>query len=73
MSLTERIDREFEAHIAGLIDGEYLRNQEIAIWVELLTMAEDHKTPVKQARFYGFTFINRISDIRDTINYLIYS
>lgn len=71
MTLHEKIEAHLENHLAGLIRGWDLRDSEIDHWVTLLIMAEEHKTPVKRARFMGFTFINRKSDIRETINYLI--
>lgn len=68
--LQTKIDTHLENHLAGLIDGDRLKYSEIEHWVTLLLMAEEHKTPVKRARFFGFTFIRKVSDIRDTINYL---
>lgn len=68
--LQAKIDSHLENHLAGLIDGDRLKYSEIEHWIMLLHMAEEHKTPVKRARFYGFTFIRKISDIRDAINYL---
>ena len=72
MTFTERIESHLSTHLDGLIDGERLRSSEVAYWVELLLMAEAHKAPVKRARFLGFTFISRVSHIRDAINYLTY-
>ena len=72
MELQERIESHLSTHLSGLIDGERLRPSEIAHWVELLIMAEDHRAPVKRARFFGFTFITRVSHIREAINYLAY-
>ena len=72
MALIERIESHLSIHLDGLIDGERLRSSEIAHWVELLLMAEEHKAPVKRARFFGFTFISRVSHIREAINYLTY-
>lgn len=70
MTLTDKIDSHLEDHLAGLIDGDRLKYSEIEHWITLLHMAEEHKTPVKQARFYGFTFINRKSDIPAAIKHL---
>lgn len=68
--LQAKIDAHLEDHLAGLIGGDRLKHSEIEHWITLLLMAEEHKTPVKRARFFGFTFIHKVSDIRDTINYL---
>lgn len=72
MHLHEKIDAHLTDHLAGLIRGDELRYSEIEHWITLLQMAADHKTPVKRARFFGFTFISRVVDIRDSINYLTY-
>lgn len=72
MDLHEKIDAHLTNHLAGLIRGDELRCSEIEHWITLLQMAADHKTPVKRARFFGFTFISRVVDIRDSINYLAY-
>lgn len=72
MSLTERIETHLTDHLDGLIDGERLRASEVSYWIELLLMAEDHPTPVKRARFFGFTFISRKSHLREAISYLTY-
>jgi hypothetical protein len=72
-TLAEKIDVAIDEHVAGLINGEELRPHEIEWWIELLTMADEHKTPVKRARFLGFTFINRRADIRAAIEHLTYS
>ena len=73
MTLTKKIDAHLEEHLAGLIDGDRLRASEIEHWITLLQMAEDHKTPVKRARFFGFTFISRVSHIREAIQHLAYT
>lgn len=73
MTLTEKIDQALEDHLAGLIRGEELKYSEIEHWITLLQMAADHKTPVKRARFFGFSFINRKSDIPAAIEHLTYS
>lgn len=69
-TLTDRIDEALDTHCAGLINGERLRPTETIWWIELLTMAAESKTPVKKARFYGFTFINRRTDIKEAIHHL---
>lgn len=71
--LSEKIDAHLENHLAGLIGGERLRASQVSWWIELLTMAEESRTPVKTARYYGFTFITRTAQIREAINYLTYS
>lgn len=73
MTLTDKIDAHLTDHLAGLIRGEELRGSEIEHWVALLTMASEHKAPVKRARFFGFTFINRKADIPAAIEHLTYS
>lgn len=72
MDLHEKIDTHLKNHLAGLIGGEELKYSEIEHWIILLRMAEEHKTPVKRARFYGFSFINRKSDIPAAIKHLAY-
>lgn len=73
MTLSEKIDAQLTDHLAGLIRGEELKYSEIEHWVTLLQMADEHKTPVKRARFFGFAFINRKSDIPAAIEHLTYS
>lgn len=72
MSLHAKIAEHLDNHLSGLIDGDRLRRSEISHWIELLLMAEEHRTPVKRARFFGFTFITRTAHIRQTIDYLTY-
>ena len=72
-TLIEKIDAALTEHIDGLINGDELRPHEVEWWIELLTMASEHKTPVKRARFFGFTFINKRADIHAAIQHLTYS
>lgn len=71
-TLTQKIDHALENHLAGLIRGEELKYSEIEHWITLLHMAEEHRAPVKRARFFGFTFIRKVSDIREAIDHLAY-
>lgn len=71
-ALTEKIDAHLAEHLSGLIGGDELKGSEVAHWVELLLMAEEHRAPVKRARFFGFTFITRTAHIREAINHLAY-
>lgn len=73
MTLSEKIDSHPTEHLAGLIRGDELRGSEIEHWITLLQMADEHKTPVKRARFFGFSFISRKSDIPAAIQYLAYA
>lgn len=72
-ALTEKIDALLEEHLAGLIGGDEHKASSIARWIELLDMAENHRTPVKRAQFFGFSFITRKAYIREAIAHLTYN